>query len=382
MKGRYKVIIVVVVITLIFAGLIIKNQPIPSLVIPGNWNFQEGWINAAIPAQPDILGVFLNTYAIKIHAVKPSVPILVPLYKASLNNRNSFFIENGSVLTPKNSTPSAREAPLIAQQILAQYGGLPLDAVFVYSNISYLTEVGPNDEVINQWPTETDVIYLRNIYGMPSSGAVDKIEVKLGENGTPIQIYKVWRTLDYIGNTTCILTPEKAVDELRERNIIDPPSNLVGIKIDNITFGYYESSRSEPEIYPEPVWIFSGTIPPKNPVTLVVSAGMTSHFDVTPVSNATPMEVQFIGISTDPQSRWHWDFGDGTTSSEQGPIHVYSSLGNYTVTLIVVDDHCENVLSKVVTVPITLEAKTTNIEMPNGKSPIFVNNTSLTEGSL
>lgn len=33
---------------------------------------------------------------------------------------------------------------------------------------------------------------------------------------------------------------------------------------------------------------------------------------------------------------WHWDFGDGTTSTEQNPIHTYRKDGvHYTVTLTV-----------------------------------------------
>jgi len=35
---------------------------------------------------------------------------------------------------------------------------------------------------------------------------------------------------------------------------------------------------------------------------------------------------------------WHWDFGDGNTSIEQNPTHVYETPGNYTVTLNVTDD--------------------------------------------
>ncbi len=32
---------------------------------------------------------------------------------------------------------------------------------------------------------------------------------------------------------------------------------------------------------------------------------------------------------------YFWDFGDGTTSTDQNPTHIYSSLGNYTVKFIV-----------------------------------------------
>jgi PKD repeat protein len=50
--------------------------------------------------------------------------------------------------------------------------------------------------------------------------------------------------------------------------------------------------------------------------------------------------VSFLDRSTDPNGdivTWHWDFGDGTTSSEQHPTHSYATPGSYTVTLTVSD---------------------------------------------
>jgi LPXTG-motif cell wall-anchored protein len=45
--------------------------------------------------------------------------------------------------------------------------------------------------------------------------------------------------------------------------------------------------------------------------------------------------------TSDPDGKiveWHWDFGDGTTSSEQNPVHIYTEPGVYTVRLKVYDD--------------------------------------------
>jgi PKD repeat protein len=33
-----------------------------------------------------------------------------------------------------------------------------------------------------------------------------------------------------------------------------------------------------------------------------------------------------------------WDFGDGSTSTEENPSHVYTAVGRYTVTLTVTDE--------------------------------------------
>ncbi len=52
------------------------------------------------------------------------------------------------------------------------------------------------------------------------------------------------------------------------------------------------------------------------------------------------LNVQFADGSHDPDgtvASWHWDFGDGTSSSTKNPSHAYGSGGTYTVTLTVTD---------------------------------------------
>lgn len=45
-------------------------------------------------------------------------------------------------------------------------------------------------------------------------------------------------------------------------------------------------------------------------------------------------KIQFDDQSTNAPSSWSWDFGDGTTSSQQNPAHSYANNGTYTVKLI------------------------------------------------
>ncbi|MBI5431447.1 MAG: PKD domain-containing protein [Planctomycetes bacterium] len=52
-----------------------------------------------------------------------------------------------------------------------------------------------------------------------------------------------------------------------------------------------------------------------------------------PTSGLSPLVVRFRDLSTGVPSAWTWDFGDGTTSTEQNPTHTYAALGSYTVTL-------------------------------------------------
>jgi len=47
---------------------------------------------------------------------------------------------------------------------------------------------------------------------------------------------------------------------------------------------------------------------------------------------------------------WNWDFGDGSFSIEQNPIHTYNQPGTYVVTLTVRNDTCDNTISRQIAV--------------------------------
>jgi PKD repeat protein len=48
-----------------------------------------------------------------------------------------------------------------------------------------------------------------------------------------------------------------------------------------------------------------------------------------------PLTVSFTDNSTNNPTSWAWDFGDGTGSAEQNPVHKYVAAGTYTVKLTV-----------------------------------------------
>ena len=56
-------------------------------------------------------------------------------------------------------------------------------------------------------------------------------------------------------------------------------------------------------------------------------------FSADPPSIAQPFTVRFLDRSTGPPTNWVWTFGDGSTSTEQNPLHSYSGPGIYTVVL-------------------------------------------------
>ncbi len=54
------------------------------------------------------------------------------------------------------------------------------------------------------------------------------------------------------------------------------------------------------------------------------------------------LTLQFMDYSWGNPSEWEWDFGDGTTSNEQNPIHEYATGGEYQVCLSISSDSCES----------------------------------------
>ncbi|NOT49750.1 MAG: PKD domain-containing protein [Chitinophagaceae bacterium] len=68
-------------------------------------------------------------------------------------------------------------------------------------------------------------------------------------------------------------------------------------------------------------------------------------------SGCFPLRVQFQDLSTagagNTNVAWLWDFGNGTTSALQNPLAIYTTAGNFTVTLRVTNDKgCTRTISR------------------------------------
>lgn len=58
-----------------------------------------------------------------------------------------------------------------------------------------------------------------------------------------------------------------------------------------------------------------------------------ASFTVNVTSGSVPLTVRFTDSSENSPTGWLWDFGDGNMSSVQNPVHIYSGVGNYSVSL-------------------------------------------------
>jgi PKD repeat protein len=82
-------------------------------------------------------------------------------------------------------------------------------------------------------------------------------------------------------------------------------------------------------------------------------------FGGSPTSGSPPLAVSFTDLSNGSISSWLWDFGDGTTSSNENPSHTYNSERVYTVSLRVTGSGGSDTETKVNYIVVRQEAIST-----------------------
>jgi len=128
----------------------------------------------------------------------------------------------------------------------------------------------------------------------------------------------------------------------------------------NVWFRYSHSDWDSPETeIDHKYWFlynyrFAGD--PAGYVNYLLRSYPEAEFSGTPRSGYSPLTVQFTDSSNGNVATWLWDFGDGETSNEQNPEHIYSSPGVYDVSLTVTtDEGWEDTETKTQYIRVTLE---------------------------
>jgi len=98
----------------------------------------------------------------------------------------------------------------------------------------------------------------------------------------------------------------------------------------------------------------------------------TSNFSFDGTSKRAPQTVMFTNTSTDAVS-YAWDFGDGTSSTEESPKHQYKNGGAFTVSLTSKNQTGKsNILSKqMIVLPSPAAIKSSSITVRSLKEPNF-----------
>ena len=97
---------------------------------------------------------------------------------------------------------------------------------------------------------------------------------------------------------------------------------------------------------------------------------------------SAPLEVHFIDQSMGSPTSWKWDFGDGETTIEKNPVHTYTTLGTFTVTLTVSNVNGQDTATKTGLIETTLAPVAEfKADRQVGKAPFIVQFTDLSKGN-
>lgn len=80
---------------------------------------------------------------------------------------------------------------------------------------------------------------------------------------------------------------------------------------------------------------YTGVVQSEYSNVTTIAIPLLAEFSATPLSGQAPLTVTFTNQSVGPVNSYSWNFGDGNTSTQQNPTHVYNSPGTYTVSLTV-----------------------------------------------
>ncbi|WP_230629199.1 M23 family metallopeptidase [Methanosarcina barkeri] len=104
-------------------------------------------------------------------------------------------------------------------------------------------------------------------------------------------------------------------------------------------------------------------------------------FSASPTSGKTPLKVKFTDTSTGFPTSWFWNFGDGSKSYLQNPIHKYSKAGVYSVSLTVKNAKGRNTVTKTDYIKVVTKPVAVFSAFPtSGKAPLKITFTDKSTG--
>jgi PKD repeat protein len=373
--GRVRSDVKMQTVTQIIAGVGLTGVIILGILCVANSFYSTTMIDVVIPSGNISVDHMGPQGFVSIHAAEPTTPSSLPVYRGILKDGDVVSQEFDDLFKKRTNVTTEKDAPAIAAKALEPYGGLPSDAVFRLSETVYENALNRTTwKIESSTPIFTQVFYNRVVDGMPVIGFSDKIQVCLGENGKVLRIVKIWRTLEKADNHMTVITARSATGKLQNGDVLDRPMSVGNVSIHSIKLKYYATNRTDKEIILEPVWAFDGNTTSGSPEEFLVYARQFASFNTTPalttnavsgksVQTTTSQTVSFVDTSEAHPTKWLWDFGDGTTSTEQNPTHTYKSAGTYNVTLTVWNDLGSDTLTRQYTVrgasAVTTEASST-----------------------
>ena len=100
-------------------------------------------------------------------------------------------------------------------------------------------------------------------------------------------------------------------------------------------------------------WLLAGLLAFLALVLAACQRTPDADFSASITSGSAPVSIQFTDLSKGDPDAWQWDFGDGTTSTEQNPTHEFTAVGTYEVSLLATRGDNTSELPKTIVVTVS-----------------------------
>jgi PKD repeat protein len=132
---------------------------------------------------------------------------------------------------------------------------------------------------------------------------------------------------------------------------------------------------------------FPIVVTPVPPQLGFVTQAPIADLDLSVASGTVPLSVSFTNISTGGAGvAFLWDFGDGTFSIEENPVHVFATAGTFDVTLTVLNGGGTSTTTRTGAVqanePASAPTASFTVDATAGNAPLTVNFTDTTAGEV
>ncbi len=189
-----------------------------------------------------------------------------------------------------------------------------------------------------------------------STGSTKTYTVNVADTSEPLEVSMAYT--DYPGSTSAskalvndlnlkVTAPDGSVYKGNVFSGYNPGQSTTGGEYDALN-PLENVLRLNPQSGEYTIEVIGENIPQgPQPFALSITGGLgdtgtpSASFSFTPTNPDVGETVQFTDESTDSDGTiesWSWEFGDGSSSTEQNPTHSYSSEGSFTITLEVTDN--------------------------------------------
>ncbi|MFX1276075.1 MAG: PKD domain-containing protein [Promethearchaeota archaeon] len=220
--------------------------------------------------------------------------------------------------------------------VIVEYIGGYTDGDPGYISVTATDNVGLSEDPTGEYPVDPTVIDTPRVFSYTATDTsglttTESIEITLTDDDTEAPIINIVYTGDY----TLANPGELIVTVSDDSGLSIDPSGTYSVPAIAGTHEWEFIATDDDD----DGWVGDSLSTTIEYNVIIENLIPTANFTVDSRFVQTNEEVSFTftGKEGDAPASFLWDFGDGETSTEENPTHVYSSMGLYTVTLTVTD---------------------------------------------